>query len=154
MKITWETATKRKNFKASKNHSLCTAHFEEKWIVKSANRIKLKAGAVPTLFPAFPDYYQQQVLISEYISLFYNLQHIKLSKIRSFLRANIFIYNAIYVLTYSEYSIYNYNFIPLQIKKPRSTKTASSAHSTTSTTDSLNNAAETEKIKVSLNFVH
>ncbi|KAJ8893262.1 hypothetical protein PR048_005853 [Dryococelus australis] len=34
-------------------------HFEEKWLIRSEKWIRLKPGAVPTLFPGLPDYYQQ-----------------------------------------------------------------------------------------------
>ncbi|XP_067128788.1 THAP domain-containing protein 1-like [Centruroides vittatus] len=56
----WVTAVRRENFKPTKSSSLCSAHFKDTdfKLRPGAFAKKLKEDAVPSLFSAFPSYYQ------------------------------------------------------------------------------------------------
>lgn len=53
-------ALKRKNFKPTQWSRICSAHFtQEDFLLRpDAHRPLLKSDSVPSVFPAFPSYYQ------------------------------------------------------------------------------------------------
>ncbi|XP_023210091.1 THAP domain-containing protein 4-like [Centruroides sculpturatus] len=56
----WVTAVRRENFKPTKSSSLCSEHFKDTdfKLRPGAFTKKLKEDAVPSMFSAFPSYYQ------------------------------------------------------------------------------------------------
>lgn len=54
-KNAWIWAVQRENWSPSATSVLCSIHFEEQYIDRTAlNCVRLKQGAVPTIFPGFP----------------------------------------------------------------------------------------------------
>ncbi|XP_039290476.1 THAP domain-containing protein 6-like [Nilaparvata lugens] len=52
----WIIATKRKDWEPTKYSKICSAHFREDDIDRtSLNSVRIREGAVPAIFPAFPE---------------------------------------------------------------------------------------------------
>jgi len=56
----WVQALKRKNFKPTIYSRICSVHFsnDDYQIRPGASRPLLRLNAIPSIFPAFPTYYQ------------------------------------------------------------------------------------------------
>ena len=57
----WIQAMRRKDWQSTKNSFLCSEHFEPSWFVIWPGKIgrRLTPGAIPSIFPAFPEYLQK-----------------------------------------------------------------------------------------------
>jgi len=62
----WIHAVKRKNFKPKSSDRLCSSHFKpEDFILSPGLKFRvLKAGVVPSVFPAFPEHLQPKKIHS------------------------------------------------------------------------------------------
>jgi len=56
----WIKAIRRKDWSPGPSARICSDHFQACEFDKMTVRRRLKPGAVPSVFPAFPSYFQQQ----------------------------------------------------------------------------------------------
>ena len=57
---------KREDWYPSQYSRICSDHFEETFIRRSAQRIELKENAIPTRFKTFPSYLKSKVTLENY----------------------------------------------------------------------------------------
>ncbi|XP_058503501.1 THAP domain-containing protein 6-like [Solea solea] len=57
----WEVALRREGFNASQSSRLCSEHFRQEDFDRTGQTVRIREGAVPSVFPNFPAHLQRPV---------------------------------------------------------------------------------------------